>query len=1324
MLIAAFFLVIHSWGYLTRIELVMLAILGLFIYKSSYFKLTLSFLFYFLRRFVSFWWTKIKIYNYRYYFFSLNVVMTESDLFWLQVHRDVLYPNDDRYFRIYRRWVFWMSPELLEEDNDYFNLYLLGYFARSFILSLRLAFIYGRIYVQNLIIDLLGATLGHIIFFGVYCSFFLVVGKITGLIHRYLWLTYVFLLRQFQYWGSNYINFHILEELNMSWTATEIPGNFDAFDEITYGYAKDPSPFLVRLFVYFKRWEQLGEQNGLDFLGLASTFFFYGKYFFSFVWAMPFIIICNLIYYLLTYVFLTYENSLFFYRFILNHMMRSKIALLESMRSTYSFGIFIKYGGYILYYILLLPLALLRNIRGLNLINVFFYLMSSLYYNLVMTISFLSYLPALVFYGIRFLLRMLVYCRWIILLFLVVILFSDHQLYFIYIFSFGWLVNIVLTHLDSLHLFRPEEFIEIRLSYRYVASSMPTYPIEFFKTLYYYQIYVWRKISDVYRVRSAWDTMTKKWTVWIFFMRFMPFYGQTSMIQKWWFNAVYYFLLRTPLLFWWTYATYDPFYGTMWGFAAVLKIFIFIPYSFLKGFAYWIGSGSRILRTTGSYLSWFIFGFLKLIRDYLIKPFLRSLIYLIKWSAIILWQIVYVFLQVVIKISGFMFQGFFKASFYYILAVHFSFDDSFYWASYYWLISVIYGDVFYYLSFFKVHWFFFLKLSFILDLIETYREERLVEFFGGFREYLWAWTNTYGTYLQELREKGVLVNPLFFFLASMLEAQKYLDILSVNWQFPRDVQRNVIDFLYKKDINYRFLRWILPLRRTEMYSTARWYMPIMTYFSLINFISYYGDGNQDAIGFDTLMQIRQWIPSYFYGFIWNTIFLYYGFLIFMILFFPSFCHLIINQGATDDHINREYNWYRFTNQTAKELNWLFPHLYEAEKFIGHTDYTNALETKIIYYKKLLARTLDFKPVGSAIAGLIDDCFIDCDIGEDDFNFVIPEFLDFYLNRPYPSFRTALNKGDDRFLYFTALAYSRDEWIKTLWERTEDDDYNNIGEEVLIDQANLDHYISFFDKLHDIQRKTDAYLFNNELASWTFAKDPYSFSIIRTSTREDFMEDRWAQYFSKLSDEYEYEDDSDITYFSWSLWGWFLVIPYILFYKAFFFLGGSHWHNNRFSSGIIHPFMLYLHAVLLHFESLKLVAEIAGDTYPNVKREASFIGNHQMMQYRPVGLYGELRASFYDYKLPLDSYGGQTHEWSFFRILYFRWESLNLSALECLHFINIFSFLIIFLGLPLIIARRSNLAHWADFFSINNQELLHKWFNLKTNWKKVYLWFWR
>ena len=69
-------------------------------------------------------------------------------------------------------------------------------------------------------------------------------------------------------------------------------------------------------------------------------------------------------------------------------------------------------------------------------------------------------------------------------------------------------------------------------------------------------------------------------------------------------------------------------------------------------------------------------------------------------------------------------------------------------------------------------------------------------------------------------------------------------------------------------------------------------------------------------------------------------------------------------------------------------------------------------------------------------------------------------------------------------------------------------------------------------------------------------------------------------------------------------------------------------------------MLYLNAVLNHFEIVRLVIDVAGDTFPNVKREASLIGNHQMNQYKPNSLYSVVRMSFYESNLSQDSVCGE------------------------------------------------------------------------------------
>jgi len=103
---------------------------------------------------------KILYFTSRYYILnSFSGIFSQVDFFWLESLRDVLYPNDNRFRRIYRRITIRLHPMPFEKESyEYFLLFLLGYLGRHLVISFRFLIIFILHTLQQGFLFILGCA--------------------------------------------------------------------------------------------------------------------------------------------------------------------------------------------------------------------------------------------------------------------------------------------------------------------------------------------------------------------------------------------------------------------------------------------------------------------------------------------------------------------------------------------------------------------------------------------------------------------------------------------------------------------------------------------------------------------------------------------------------------------------------------------------------------------------------------------------------------------------------------------------------------------------------------------------------------------------------------------------------------------------------------------------------------------------------------------------------------------------------------------------------------------------------------------------------------
>lgn len=157
------------------------------------------------------------------------------------------------------------------------------------------------------------------------------------------------------------------------------------------------------------------------------------------------------------------------------------------------------------------------------------------------------------------------------------------------------------------------------------------------------------------------------------------------------------------------------------------------------------------------------------------------------------------------------------------------------------------------------------------------------------------------------------------------------------------------------------------------------------------------------------------------------------------------------------------------------------------------------------------------------------------------------------------------------------------------------------------------------------------------------------------------------------------------------------------------------------------YMLYFSGAFSHFEIVRYLRFISGDSFFLAKREGSARGHAMTMYYRPY-IRNVIRQCFYDYKLPYHSLNDNAGILNFllWKLFYFRIELCLDSSLEEIRLGYWLSLLFFFIcSLFSFLDRPRSLQRLAQHPSGNliNIISLFKNFDFKKQLKKVYLWFW-
>jgi hypothetical protein len=518
----------------------------------------------------------------------------------------------------------------------------------------------------------------------------------------------------------------------------------------------------------------------------------------------------------------------------------------------------------------------------------------------------------------------------------------------------------------------------------------------------------------------------------------------------------------------------------------------------------------------------------------------------------------------------------------------------------------------------------------------------------------------------------------------------------------------------------RFMLWIMPLRRTQMYSTSRWLLPIFSYFELLQCVQLSGEPAFNFPGVVDTTAIQFFAPANFFGFIWNSYPIYFLSLFVLIVLSNQFASLLFSQGPSGLERNREYAWMRFREEHPGNLPWLFFDIDKTLLFYEHVATSNELSAKFYYYERLLKHTSGSPSVEKIMSQLFNCSFVNFERFTIFENTVCisPTFFDFYLEDRYSSFRSTTHKGDDAFTYFSSYAFSLNQWVNSVWQSPDSEDYTPIPEEFLFNDADREQFMHFYDNVFVLQRNLDKWVFSERLSPWVFVKEPLNMRILATDFKDSFAESDIELDIPIL---YEYEDNEEGVYLPWGIYAWLIAVPFVLFYKSFFFLGGSHWHYNRASPGIMQSYMLYFMGVLGHLEMVSYFRMMTGDSFYFWKREGgarSFVGNsHYRSSARNV-----IRQYFYSYKLPLAGINCSGVNFTLWRLFYFKLQLLSASSLNELRLLNYATLGLMICLFPFIIINRH--VHRGFFYNLNyltNKVYLLRNFSLGKNLKRIYLW---
>jgi len=216
----------------------------------------------------------------------------------------------------------------------------------------------------------------------------------------------------------------------------------------------------------------------------------------------------------------------------------------------------------------------------------------------------------------------------------------------------------------------------------------------------------------------------------------------------------------------------------------------------------------------------------------------------------------------------------------------------------------------------------------------------------------------------------------------------------------------------------------------------------------------------------------------------------------------------------------------------------------------------------------------------------------------------------------------------------------------------------------------------------------------------------------------------TKMYDRLPNNYEFEKQLDTCHAPWALYAWLIAVPFVLFYKAFTFLGGSHWHWNRHSPGVIHGYLFYFGSVLDHFDVCRSLRLVNGNFFATSKREGGRKGRIMRYYYRSQHPLSIIRQQFYTYRLPFKGINNQERNLFYWRLIYFHWEPLTSSALSEIRFINLFLLYIVLSQAPSILTHRpSFLPDLLKGAHLTKKLLLDRSFQLKRKIKELYLWFW-
>ena len=1298
--------------------------------------------------------TKLYRYTSRYFIFSssINIMFDDLDFYWIEILRDWLYPNDDRYRLIYRRWVFWVNNDKYQERYDFYVTFLWGYLARNFTMALYLGWFYILRSFHKLLMKYLGTSLGCALVFFSLCLILVFIKILPSKIAEFLWLTYRFVYRQIYYLTGGFVVFETLRTLNWNWMDWDVSSNVDEFDEADFSLAREPGTLTVRFFhIINNKWMQL-TRHGLTKLPIYTKQFSPLRKLLlqPILWVT--LLLCNLM--ILGLVTLAqFLSGVFFLQF---HIIRNfnwklvKISTFKELFIATTRAIAIWF-----YSIIILFLAFLKPFFKQYIYTPLFFIPALLFYSLVKLWRVVFLIPLGLLFFIKFIGAVAFKLRALVLLVFLFLVFSKEYLSFFYFFSLGWFADIVLSTLDSVRLI-PHEFhlLPFPSRYRLFRGYRPTnrqvyvvfWTRQFLDTLYTYQYYLLKNLQTLLRLRNFWKQVTG-WKPWIFFIRFMPFFGQTTLIKKIWFERMYLWL-HTPAILWWCYCGYDRFFCISWFISIVAHILIFLPASvFYRWFyyVYWLmpsvyNAGGYFYGTLGEgFINFWHFGgsiviFIKELALTLFKLFIGALGWFVRQLFINMW--------ILIKALCAMLFGF---SWVYLLYIYLCCYEitsylSYCLKCYWWLWGIMFGDWKHWISLMGAGALFsrWMKFYFMYGFFFNYLNYNWNSFYDWWITS--ALKRIYGYlpsvyYLVSLTDFVALnSNPIIFHVAFFLNIQKLLDTFCVNVQLPRDVQRNAYVFIRRRVLNVKFLRWLLPLRRTPMYSLDRWLMPVFSYFQVLGSLQLSGKITFNFLGPLDNHLLRTHFPAVYYGFIWNSPGVYFFSLLIILVLSREFTNLLFNPFSNKIDENREYAWKRFRSEHPRNLRWMFFDFNTAANIQDRVKSYNDLSTKFYYYEQLLKNATTGSHLYNFKKAMFK--FYNASLwipkssllySEEDI-FISPLFFDFYLKPRYVNFRTSIHKGDDLFIYFSAFAFSLNPWIHVAWDSADQEDYQVVGEEVTFHAPSRRQFISFHENVRALQYNLDQLVFSGQLSAWTLLKEPLNMSIIRTSFADDIGlgPSLSRTQYSHTPAIYEFEDDEDIMYVSWPVLAWCFAIPFMLFYKSFFFLGGFGWHYNRHSPNIIQSYMLYFNSVIGHFQLITYMRKLMGDNYYLHKREGSSRGFVHTHHYRSY-IRNVIRKCFYSYKLPYrgtNSWMSLEKVWDF-KTISFRFQYLTSSILEEIRFVNI-TLLFIFIFTSVLVwndetRQKRNLpdpSYPINWLSLSNYNFV------KSALKHVYLWFWR